>query len=47
VTTWPVKARAGVDVIKRPDSPVSVGVSTWTQTLTLPDPTAYSAEIDF
>jgi hypothetical protein len=37
VTTWPVKARTGVDVIKTADSPVQVRLSTEAQTLTLPD----------
>ncbi|MGW1342390.1 hypothetical protein ACWCOV_15190 [Kribbella sp. NPDC002412] len=47
MTTWPVKGRAGVDVIRSADFLVQVRVSTWVQTLTLSDPAAYSAEIDF
>ncbi|MFI7064045.1 hypothetical protein ACIBL3_23865 [Kribbella sp. NPDC050124] len=47
MTTWPVKGRAGLDVIEPAVFLVQVRVSTWVQTLTLPDPAAYSAEIDF
>jgi hypothetical protein len=47
VTPWPVKARTGDDVINPADFLVHVRVSTWMQTLTLPDRVAYSSEIDF